>query len=342
MPQRSRRQYLGLVAGALAGCGATNAPADTKTASGTATSTPVENPETATRTPERTSPEPGSPTDEATPTPATTNPDGPPDRYEVTVRRGVTFRETPLGALKMDLYRPSGTTDRPLLVHVHGGAWRFGDKGYERSARRYAAAGIATASIQYRLSTQATYPGPVRDVVAAIRWARANADNLHIDPDRVALVGMSAGGHLAALVAAAPEERAFSPPDFHPEVSPAVSAVVGHSGVYDLTTPGLRGSSLVRSFVGASFEDDPDLYRAAAPIHRVDDEHPPTLLFHGTDDAIVPYPQATAYRDALDREDVTVSLFTGDGAGHVFYDADQWFDRTLTRQYDFLESKLSP
>lgn len=347
MPRRSRRQYLALVAGVLAGCGATDAPSDSSTAPRTATettrpATTRKSSETTAPTPEPTRPETDDRTTGKTTTATTPTLDGPPDRYDVTVRRDLTFRETRAGELKLDLYQPAEATERPLLVHVHGGAWRFGDKGYERSARRFAAAGIATASIQYRLSTQATYPEPVRDVVAAIRWARANAGDLNVDPDRIALVGMSAGGHLAALVAAAPEEPAFQPPDFHPEMSTSVSAVVGHSGVYDLTTPGLRGSSLVRSFVGASYEDDPDRFEAASPVHRVGKNHPPTLLFHGTDDAIVPYSQATAYRDALDREDVTVPLFTAEGAGHVFYDADRWFDRTVARQYDFLESRLSP
>jgi len=330
MPRTDRRSALALLAAALAGCGSAGDPGTTDGAATTDRPTA-----TTAGTPTN------GPTESATSSEATATATPPPERYDVVAERDLTFRETEARPLALDLYRPDREAPAPLLVHVHGGGWRFGDKGYRRSARRYAAAGIATASIQYRLSDEATFPDPVRDVVAAVRWLRANADGYGVDPERVALVGGSAGGHLASLVAAAPDDERFHPPEFYPDVPVAVDAVVGHSGVYDMTAPGLRSSRLVTAFVGTDYDEDPERYRAASPVARAAAGDPPVLLFHGTADGIVPYAQATSYRERLQSASVPVDLFTGDGAGHVFYREERWFEPTLARQYDFLAGRLS-
>lgn len=331
MPRTDRRAALALLASTLAGCGSVGDPGTTTT-DGAATTGATTTAGTPTNDPSESATPSETSTETATP---------PPERYDVLEDRDLTFRETDARPLALDLYRPARETPAPLLVHVHGGGWRFGDKGYRRSARRYAAAGIATASIQYRLSDEATFPDPVRDVVAAVRWLRANADEFGLDPERVALVGGSAGGHLASLVAAAPDDERFHPPEFYPDVPVAVDAVVGHSGVYDMTAPGLRSSRLVTAFVGTDYDEAPETYRAASPVDRAASGDPPVLLFHGTADGIVPYDQATRYRERLQSASVPVDLFTGDGAGHVFYTEKRWFEPTLARQYDFLAERLS-
>jgi acetyl esterase/lipase len=258
----------------------------------------------------------------------------------VTVERDVVFRETPQRALRLNLRVPERDGRSPVLVHVHGGAWAFGDKGYGEFGQRHAAAGVATASVQYRLSYEAPYPAAVRDVVAAVRWVRANADRYGLDPERVALVGGSAGGHLATLVAAAPDVTRFRPPGFLTDQPVGVSAVVGHAGVYDMTTEGMRQSGLVQQFVGGRYADHPERYREASPRFHVGEGDTPVLLFHGTDDGVVPYAQATSYRTALRDGSVPVSLFTGEGAKHVFYRNSAWFDRSLAAQWAFLADRL--
>jgi acetyl esterase/lipase len=335
---RRRRTVLALLAGTLAGCGSTTGDGTTRS-DGTTTEETTETPSTApaataTATPTTTATEgTAKPTDEG---PAT-----PPERYSVTVERDVTFRETPQRDLRLNLRLPERDEPSPVLVHVHGGAWAFGDKGFGEFGQRHAAAGVATASIQYRLSYEAPYPAAVQDVAAAVRWVRANADRYGLDPARVALVGGSAGGHLASLVAAAPRAERFRPPDFLPDQPVAVSAVVGHAGVYDMTTEGMRSARLVQQFMGGEYANHPKRYREASPRYQVDAGDPPVYLFHGTEDGVVPYEQATAYREALRDGSVPVSLFTGEGAGHVFYGNPAWFDRSLAAQWAFLADELS-
>ena len=101
-------------------------------------------------------------------------------------------------ALKLDLHRP-GEARAPLIVYVHGGAWRAGSKSNVPIARLLDH-GFAIASVDYRLSTQARFPAQIHDIKAAIRFLRAHSEELHIETGKISIIGSSAGGHLAALV----------------------------------------------------------------------------------------------------------------------------------------------
>ena len=133
-----------------------------------------------------------------------------------------------------DLYEPKsdgGRTDRPAILAIHGGAWRGGDKAWgEQFAEELCPFGYVVVSINYRLSSQpgATWPAQIEDVQKALRYVRANARRLRIDPDRIASLGMSAGGHLATMVALRDD-----PSGPHGRVSTAVNL----DGEHDMTMP---------------------------------------------------------------------------------------------------------
>lgn len=275
------------------------------------------------------------PTTEPTETTDTTTPL--PDDAEIVNDQDVVFRETPDRELKLDLFRPADDVARPLLIHAHGGGWYQNDKGYP-PAERMARAGMVVATIQYRLSKEATYPAAVQDVVSAIKWLRATADDHGIDPDRIALVGESAGGHLVSLVASAPQQPTFQPTDFHPDVSVAVEAVVSISGIYDLTSEQLCTANTTTNFLGDSCDAVPEAARNASPISHVDEGDPPVLLYHGTADEVIPYRQATRYRDALEDSSVDVELVTADGGDHLLGNSADTF---LPRQEEFLGRYLN-
>lgn len=270
---------------------------------------------------------------------STESTDGEGDEGAWTVEEDVQFRETPQRALRADVYTPNAVSEPPVVVHAHGGAWRFGDKGFHPLFERLAKAGYATVDVQYRLSTEATYPAPVRDVAAAVRWVRATADDRGVDPSRVALSGYSAGGHLAGLVATASDVDAVRPTDFHPDVDVAVDAFVGNAGVYDFTVEGY-GGTLIRQFMGGSRRENPDRYEEASPIAHVDADDPPTLLCHGTDDRIVPFSQSERFATALRDVGANVERLTIDGAGHMFYTADRRLDAVAEAQIEFLDDVL--
>jgi len=265
-------------------------------------------------------------------------------------REGIVFRETPERDLTLDVYRPgpdagsvsesesgAGATGRPALVYVHGGAWRDRNpREYRDGLRRLARAGLPCVNVTYRLSGEATYPAPVTDVAAGVGWTRARE---WVDADRVAVGGLSAGAHLATLVASAGSR--FVPEDA--PATPDAAAAVGLSGIYDLegavagddageTTP-------EEAFVGVPYRKAPDRYRAASPIAYVQDA-PPTLLVHGTDDDVLSHEGARAYRQALAGAGVDAEFVSVDDGGHVFPFEEPWFEATNDRIRTFLGTVL--
>src|SRR4029078_178713 len=133
--------------------------------------------------------------------------------YEVTTRTDIVFAEHDGVKLLADLYLPKGLDKAPVLVAVHGGGWQVGSRNiYTHWGPYLARNGVAVFAIEYRLMKPGvkTYPGAIYDTKAAIQYVRAPAGELGGDPDRVGMVGDSAGGHLAALVALAGEDPLYS------------------------------------------------------------------------------------------------------------------------------------
>lgn len=315
----SRRRFLALTAaatvGGFAGCSSGS--------EGTPESTTTE--PTATRTT----------TDSQTPTPTTTTPEKQGYRR---VERDVTFREVDGASLELDLYRPAAGDGFPFVVFAHGGGWVTGNKRERPMFDAMVRQGIAVADIQYRLAPAYRYPAAVRDTVAAVKWVRANADSYGIDAERAGLAGYSAGAHLAALVAAAPEVEAFQPTEFHPEQSAAVDALIGYSGPYDFTVAGAGENPLVANFFGPDASSA--TLREGSPTTHVDSADPPALLVHGTADSIVPYRSTTVMADTFREAGVSVEVITGDGAGHGMIDNPEWRERTVPAQLELLNSNL--
>lgn len=258
------------------------------------------------------------------------------------VYRDVPFRETDDGTLLLDVHYPRDAEGPvPLLVHAHGGAWAFGSKGGGRFARVPLSEGVAFASVGYRLSGTASYPKPVRDVVGAMAWVREHADEVGVDSERVGVTGESAGGHLASLVAAAPDV-----PGLRPSGTPAsaarASCVVSVSGVYDFTVEGDGGvgGRLVRDFLGCEDEACEPQRTQASPVAHLDSGDTPALLYHGTADSVVAYEQAERYVETAEDAGVPVSLVTGEGGAHVDPYQGDWGDRYEQRQREFLREHL--
>jgi acetyl esterase/lipase len=160
--------------------------------------------------------------------------------HEVATELDIAFAEHDGAMLLGDLYLPRGLAKAPVLVCVHGGGWQVGDRKFYTHWGNYLATnGYAVFAIEYRLMKPGvkTWPGAVHDVRAAVQFVRAEAAEFGLDPDRIGLIGDSAGAHLSALVALAGNEPLFSGQylgDRHSKTSTAVKAVVGFYGVYDM------------------------------------------------------------------------------------------------------------
>ncbi len=200
--------------------------------------------------------------------------------------------------LLLDLYSPENV-DKPLpaIVFIHGGSWRGGKKeDYRPYAMHFAQRGYICASVQYRLSGEAPYPAAVHDVKAAIRFMRDQAETMGVDPNRIGVAGGSAGGHLAMMVGFASDVDKLDGKSGSEDVESNVACVVNLYGVTDMTTPYARSVShtngAVKKFFEGTYEDQPERYAEASPLNYVTPDDPPTLILHGTVDALVPINQA--------------------------------------------------
>lgn len=207
-------------------------------------------------------------------------------------------------SLQLDIFRPVNLATRPpLLVFIHGGGWKSGDRSdYKIYLIPFAQKGYITATVSYRLLRVAPYPACVEDISDAVRWFFANSDKYGYDPDRIALIGGSAGGHLSMLAAYGWKGRGYVP-DSTTIVSGdhRIKAIVDIYGPADLTTPYAQTQPLVTGFIAHTYEERPDLYAEASPVSYLDKNDPPTLILHGTSDDLVPISQSDTLKARLDR-----------------------------------------
>lgn len=252
------------------------------------------------------------------------------DSVELTA--DIPYAETDNPRQTLDLLLPRERTDKPLpvVVSVHGGAWRHGDKrrSVPRLAKLVAEGDYAAASIGYRLSGEAIWPAQIHDCKAAIRWIRANAEKYNLDADRIAVWGTSAGGHLVAMLGTSADVEAMDGKlGPHADVSSRVHCVVDFFGPTDLLRmPEMAlpesqfdhdGPNSPESvLLGGPMKEHPEKAATANPITYVTADDAPTLLVHGTRDMLVPHGQSELLHEALDKVQVDSTLITVEGGGH--------------------------
>jgi acetyl esterase/lipase len=226
---------------------------------------------------------------------------------------------------KLDLYLPATGARWPLVVAIHGGAFRMGSKEGE-PAGAFVARGFAVAAINYRLSQHAVFPAQVEDGKAAVRWLRANGAKYGYDPGRIASFGQSAGGHLAAMLGTTGDVEAFDVGP-HLDQSSRVQAVVDFFGPTDfLQMDGHRPSARAMvhdapdspesQLVGGPIRDNPDRVARANPVTYVTRDDPPFLIVHGDADTLVPHHQSVLLDEALRKAGVPVRFVTIPGGPH--------------------------
>jgi acetyl esterase/lipase len=196
--------------------------------------------------------------------------------------------------LLLDLYSPPDL-NRPVpgVLFIHGGGWEQGDKGdYKIYTTYFASQGYVVGTVGYRLKKEAKYPAAIEDVKCAVRWMRSNAESLQVDPDRIAVIGGSAGGHLAMMIGYSSDVPEMEGAGGWADTSSAVRAVVNIYGPTDLTTDYARNHPTITTYLDQSYADAPGLYEQGSPLFHLDAGDPPTLIIHGTLDLLVPVTQA--------------------------------------------------
>lgn len=236
---------------------------------------------------------------------------------DVVETTGIEYGRAGDRALLLDLYKPrkQASNQLPGLLFLHGGAWRKGKReDYRVYTTWFASRGFVVATASYRLQQVAKFPAALDDCKAAVRWMRANAPKLGIDPERIAVLGGSAGGHLAMMVGYTADNPEFEGGSGTPGISSHVAAVVNFYGPTDLTTPFAQAASGVWDFLGKKYPEDPALWRRASPLYQLRAGAPPTLVFHGTIDDIVP----------IDQGDALVAKLRELGVPHEYHRLDGW------------------
>jgi acetyl esterase/lipase len=263
----------------------------------------------------------------------------------VSVERNIEYGKGGDMSLKLDLYSPKEHSQPlPAVIFIHGGAWKSGYRQmYHYYCTKFAEHGYVAATISYRLISDGPFPAAVEDAKCAVRWLRANAEKFGVDPNKIAVAGGSAGGHLSMIVGFAPDTPELEGNGGHGDVSSRVQAVVNLYGPTDLTTEVARSKREVIRFLGdKTMEQAPELYRLASPITHVTKDDPPTLILHGSIDSTVTIDHAERLVEALKKNGVEYEYYRVEGWPHAM-DLEPDVNRyCLMRMFEFLEKHLSP
>ncbi|GAA4453322.1 hypothetical protein GCM10023189_18180 [Nibrella saemangeumensis] len=252
--------------------------------------------------------------------------------------------------LHIDAFYPvNQSTNRnqlPAVLLIHGGGWRSGDRSQQiPMAQQLATNGYVAVTAEYRLSTEALYPAAVHDLKAAIRWLRTNAREYNIDPDRIAILGCSAGGQLAALLGTTGNRKELEGTSCHTEQSSAVQAIVDVDGVLAFIHPesgegdDSRSTSAATYWFGASKTEKPKLWHEASALTYVDKSTPPILFLNSSVDRM------HAGRDdmigKLNALGIYSEVHTFADAPHPFWLFHPWFEPTVSYTVNFLNKVFS-
>lgn len=223
-------------------------------------------------------------------------------------RRGLVYARNCGEALTLDAYVPDGPGPFPGVLVIHGGGWSARRPTDMASiSRKLARRGYVALNVVYRLAPENHYPAAVDDVREALRWARREHSALKLHPAKVAAWGYSAGAHLASMLGVEDGEDLGE--------SDRVQAVVagGTPAEFELWPK----SPIVTPFIGYTFAEAPELWRAASPITHVTSDDAPFFLYHGEKDVLVEPAQAERLAAALEKAHVRHELFMVKGRGHV-------------------------
>ena len=249
--------------------------------------------------------------------------------------------------LDLDYPTPSRPPPHPVVLFAPpDGAWQHALK-YDPRCRmvldKLTRHGYAVATVHYRLPGRHRFPAQVEDGKAAVRWLRANAERYRLDARRIGAMGVSSGGYGVCMLGTTDAQDGFEGEGGNAQQSSRVQAVVclGVPGDFAVKSwsPRLEATYL-RPFLGADYAEDPDVYERASPGAYATTDDPPFLLFHSSDDLMVPVEMAQTLTDRLRRAGVAVTLVEEEGIEHVW--SGPKLERAIDRTLAFFDRHLRP
>lgn len=252
----------------------------------------------------------------------------------VTIQRDLDYVGSKNPRQMLDLIQPKekGEKPLPLIVFVHGGAWKSGskDRGVSQLAPFVKSGEFVGATINYRLTSEARWPAQIHDCKAAIRFLRGKAKEFGIDPTKIAVWGTSAGGHLVSMLGTSGGVKELEGDlGIYDDQSSRVTCVVNYFGPSNFLTMVEQKSSVDRSakkkypealLIGGPVQDLEKAARQASPVTWVSKNDPPFLTVHGTKDLVVPFAQGKEIHQKLTKAGLDSRFLPVEGAGHGFKD----------------------
>lgn len=261
-------------------------------------------------------------------------------------QKGVTYATYGDRALQLDLYSPK-SIDSPVpgVIVVHGGGWHSGTRQkFARIAEELAYRGFVAATISYRLADEAAFPAGVQDCNAATRWMRANAKELGVDPDRIAAIGGSAGGHLVGLMGTAPQIKDFQGNGGHNDASSAVQAVICLAGPFELAFGPVAEKSInepdesnANRWFRTDITKNKALFELASPYTHISKRTPPTYFLTGEYDNIHLNDQSMK---KLRSHGIPTGQIVYRYGRHGCWNNNPWFDSMLSDAVSILNKTL--
>lgn len=251
-------------------------------------------------------------------------------------RMDVTYARYGDLTLEMDLFRPkSSWGNLPAVVCIHGGGWAKGNRtSHEKVAQALALRGYVTANISYRLSGEEPFPAAIEDCKAAVRFLRANAGEFGIDSEKIGAIGLSAGGHLVALLATSSDVEQLEGEGGNSEFSSVIQAAVPMGAQTDFLSTRTRDISnmedrgqIWRQFLGGTQKDNFDNYQMASPLHHLDQQDPPCWFITGENDDASTH--AVQFRKRMQELGIPTGLTVIAEAPHPFLGKQVWFDEAI-------------
>lgn len=226
--------------------------------------------------------------------------------------------------LYLDIIKPKKYESKiPVIVFIHGGGWKSGNKqsGIYRLIP-FAERGYFCATIGYRLSGEAKFPAQIEDCKCAIRFLRGNSEKYNIDSEKIGVWGLSAGGHLSALLGTTSDTKEFEGKGGWSEYSSKVNAVCDWFGPSDFLI-GFEKSEkenspyrVISELLGGDIENLIGIAKKASPVYYVNKNCPPFLIMHGDKDNVVPFIQSLILYNKLKENSVSATLIKIKNGGH--------------------------
>ena len=239
--------------------------------------------------------------------------------------------------LHLDAFYNTASAKKPAIVILHGGGWKSGNKSQmETFAQEMASKGFSCFTIEYRLSLEAKYPAAIFDVKKAIQYIKINANKFNVDTTKIAVLGCSSGGQMAALIGTTNSNSLFENKDNNNKISSTVQAIIDIDGILAFKHPESQEGAVAGLWLGGSYEEKPEIWEQASALTHTDKNTPPTLFinssidrFHaGRDDMIA----------ILNRYKIYNEVKTIEKSPHSFWFLNPWYDESITYTTQFLDT----